>query len=110
MMDGKELYRDSRQRILTYIHKSNKEINFGEFDEDDKYSKYYDHVMMNLLFTKSIVKYKNAAKKYNDLVNGLKYIPEECPWGFVDIMNTNSLNDRGNIVPNYTKLISYLPK
>ncbi len=102
--------RDSRQRILTYIHKSNKTIQFGNFKENDKYSKYYNDKTMGSIYEKAVIKYKSAAKKYDDLKDGLKYIPDDCPWTFVIIMNTNKVNDRGNVVPNYKKLISYLPR
>ncbi len=33
--------------------------------------------------------YKNAAKKYPDLKDGVKYIPPECKWSLEELTNLN---------------------
>ena len=68
--------------IIKWKSKKNKKTN---------YVKYLNTELQNI-YEDSIEYYKDAAKKYPDLVDGIELIPEECPWTLEELMD-ESIDD-----------------
>lgn len=60
---------------------------------------------MNDSYDEAVELYKDDAKWFPDLADGIKFIPEKCPWTLEDLMD----NDPGKLMaalpdPDYTKM------